>query len=177
MPYGGAPGAAMQPAGGGGMMQGAAGGLIGGLLVGGTKPTVRNPMKTLLVPLGLLFGGAIIGSILSSILAMAIGMVGALLGSLITLACILGGSALLLIAMIKMVNELKSVTRNDGFAWWPMFVPLYNYYWMWILLPQEVTNAKRTVGLQQPARPIVHYIFIAPYALAADINEIAARTG
>jgi len=176
MPYGGPPGAAMQPV-GGAAMQAMAGGLIGGMLVGGDKPTVRNPMKILLVPYGL-FAGGIVVSILFTIIAMAAGsgIIG-MLGSLLSLVCFVGGAALMLLALIKMVNEVKSVTRNVAFAWWPIFVPLYNYYWLWIMLPQEVTNAKRTVGLQQPARGIVLYIFIAPYALAADINEIAARTG
>jgi hypothetical protein len=45
-------------------------------------------------------------------------------------------------------------------------------YWMWMLVPQEVTKAKQMLGLQQPARGIVLYIFLWPFALASDINEM-----
>jgi hypothetical protein len=72
-----------------------------------------------------------------------------------------------------MVNEVKSVTRNDGFAWWPMLVPGYNIYWMWLLVPQEVTKAKQMVGAQAPTRSIVLYIFLWHFAFASDLNDLA----
>jgi hypothetical protein len=32
-------------------------------------------------------------------------------------------------------------------------------------------------GLQQPARGLVFYLFLLPFALASDINEIAKQRG
>jgi len=174
-PYGAPPGA-MQPV-GGATLQSAAGAAIGGLLAGGTKPTVRNPIMTLLVPYGLIFGGVVVSIIFGIIAAAAGSAIIGLLGMLVSLVCYLGGAVLAIVSLVKMVNEVKSVTRNTAFAWWPIFVPVYSIYWIVLLLPQEVTNAKRTVGLQQPARGLIFYLFLAPWALASDINEIAQRTG
>ena len=77
---------------------------------------------------------------------------------------------------MKMVSEIKSVTKNANFAWWWVIIPIYGIYWMVILLPQEVANAKRTVGAQEPTRSPVLYFFVSLYALASDVNDIAART-
>jgi hypothetical protein len=74
-----------------------------------------------------------------------------------------------------MVSEVKSVTNNAQFAWWWSLIPIYNIYWMVLLVPQEVANAKRIVGVQEPVRSPVIYFFLFPYALAADINDLAAR--
>jgi hypothetical protein len=71
-----------------------------------------------------------------------------------------------------MVNELKVVTRNASFAWWPIIVPFYQIYWLWFLVPQEVTKAKQMAGVQTPPRPIVLYIFLWHFALASDINDL-----
>jgi hypothetical protein len=73
---------------------------------------------------------------------------------------------------ITMVNELKAVTRNESFAWWPIFIPIYSLIWAWIMVPEEVTRAKQMLGVQQPARSIILYIFLWHYALAADLNDM-----
>ena len=78
-------------------------------------------------------------------------------------------------SLIKMVSEVKSVTKNEAFAWWWALVPIYSIYWMVLLVPQEVANAKRTVGVQEPVRSPVIYFFLFPFALASDINDLAAR--
>ena len=74
-----------------------------------------------------------------------------------------------------MVGEVKSVTGNQGFAWWFCLIPIYNIYWMVLLVPQEVANAKRAMSVQEPVRSPVIYFFFFLYALAADINDLAAR--
>src|SRR4029079_13324671 len=109
-------------------------------------------------------------SILASVLENAtIGLLGGITN--------LAGSVLMLISIIKMTNELKSVTGNAGFAWWPIFIPIYSIYWAWILVPQEMTKAKQMRGVQAPTRGIVVYIFLFLYAFAADLNDIAKQGG
>jgi len=137
-------------------LQGAAGG----------RPTRRNPIMTQLLPLAVMIGGSIVSGILVTVTE-----VGAL--SLIGLLAYLAGAVLGVMSYMKMTNELKSVTQNQGFAWWPIFIPIYQIYWMWILLPQEITKAKQMLGVQQPTRGIVVYIFFNLYAYAADLNDMA----
>jgi hypothetical protein len=73
---------------------------------------------------------------------------------------------------IQMVGELKAVTQNASLAWWPVIVPIYQYYWAWFIIPAEVAKAKQLLGVQAPARPIVLYIFLWPFALASDLNDM-----
>jgi hypothetical protein len=127
-------------------------------------PTRRNALMTFLLPFAVMIGGAIFGAILA--------MIYNPLGFLIPIFY-LGGAIWFLVLAIQMVNELKSVTRNPSFAWWPMFVPIYQYYWAWILVPQEVAKAKQMVGVQAPTRSIVLYIFLFHFALASDLNDLA----
>jgi glucan phosphoethanolaminetransferase (alkaline phosphatase superfamily) len=127
-------------------------------------PRRRNALMTFLMPLGVM----VVGAILASILRMIFGPL-AMLGNVIQLA----GAAWTIILAITMINELKSVTRNDAFAWWPIFVPIYGIYWACVLVPQEVTKAKQILGVQQPARPLVLYLFLFLFALASDINDLS----
>jgi hypothetical protein len=163
------PGMGMQPyqppgaIAGSGTLQSAGNTLLG--------PTRRNALMTLLIPMGIIVGGSIVGNILTRIL-MEVSPALAMVGSLLTLLLTLGGCVLLLLSVIKMVGELKSVTRNDSFAWWPMIVPIYSIYWACMLVPPEVTKAKQALGVQQPTRGLVLYLFLLPYALAADINDM-----
>ena len=141
---------------------------LGGAPGPGGRPTVRNAMMATVIPWGLIVGGNVIGAVLASLTEMGL-FVG--VGSLMSLV----GSVLLLLGIIKMTNELKAVTGNVSFAWWPLFIPFYNYYWMWIMVPAEVNKAKQMRGVQQPARGFFMYFFpvLFPYALAADLNDIA----
>jgi hypothetical protein len=166
-PAGYAPGAqpgAMMPYG-----QGAAGAIAGTLssagAAGAKGPTRRNALMVLLLPLAVIFGGQILCGILVAI-------TGSVIFSLLSLVFTLGGAVWALSMIIPMVNELKSVTQNAELAWWPMFVPFYNYYWMWLVIPAEVAKAKQMLGVQQPPRHIVLYIFLWPFALASDINDM-----
>jgi hypothetical protein len=85
---------------------------------------------------------------------------------------VLAGSAWYVILAIQMSNEVKSVTGNPNFVWWPIFVPFYSLYWMLILVPQEVTRAKQMRGVQAPVRSLVIYLFLWPFALASDLNDL-----
>ena len=149
-----------------GFGQGMQGMGIGGAPGAGGRPTVRNPLMTLLLPAGLVVIGNVVGSVLVSITEM--GLFGAV-GSLISFV----GAILGLIATIKMTNELKAVTGNSGFAWWPIFIPFYGYYWMWVMVPAEMNKAKQMRGIQTPARGFIVYFFLFLYAFAADLNDIA----
>ena len=121
---------------------------------------------TLLIPYALMsVVPGIFGGIAGATEIAAIG----LLGSISSLV----GAVLYIISVVKMVGEMKAVTRNDSFAWWPMFIPIYSIYWMWILVPQEMAKAKQMAGLQNPPRGIIAYIFVFLYAFAADLNDIA----
>ena len=142
----------------------------------GTRPTTRNAMMTMAVPFGCVFGGIIISivfGILGGILGSAI--VG-MLGGLISLAACLAGAFFAITSIMKMVGEITSITKNPNFAWWWILIPVYGIYWMVLLLPQEVANAKRAVGAPEPVRSPVLYFFVGLYALACDVNDIAART-
>ncbi|MBX3260677.1 MAG: hypothetical protein KF782_13370 [Labilithrix sp.] len=159
-----------QPGGGfGGAMQGAFGqmGQMGfGAAPGGAKPTVRNPVMTLLLPFGII----VVGNILATILVMVteVGALG-LIGNLFALA----GGIVAILSIIKMTNELKTVTGNASFAWWPAIIPFYQYYWMWVMVPAEMAKAKQMRGIQKPPRGFVVYFFFFLYAYAADLNDIA----
>jgi len=79
----------------------------------------------------------------------------------------------LIIAMWGMLNELQQYTRDEEFKPWYMFIPLLNYYFLWIKVPEQVTKAKQMAGSRNPqASGIVMYIFLGPYALAKDLNEV-----
>jgi hypothetical protein len=163
MGYGQAPGAIQGP------------GVMGTLQSAGnaTGPTKRNALMTWLLPGIVMFGGIILATILGVVAsATGVGALG-LVGSLFYLVGVFGGGIMYLLSAIKMSNELKAVTRNASFAWWPIFVPFYNYYWLWLVVPAEVTKAKQMMGVQQPTRSIVLYIFLWHYALASDLNDMA----
>jgi hypothetical protein len=155
MPYGQTPGGLAAPA-----------PMMGTLQSAGnpTGPTKRNALMTWLLPGLVIFGGSILGTILGYIYAPL-----TLLSSLFFLA----GIVMYLLSAIKMVGELKVVTRNAAFAWWPIIVPIYNYYWLWMLVPAEVKKAKQMMGVQAPARSIVLYVFLWHFALASDLNDMA----
>jgi hypothetical protein len=143
---------------------GQAGPMVGTLSSAGTKgPTRRNALMTLLLPFGVL----VAGSILSTVLAMIVPSL-TFLGSLVSL----GGSVWFILITIPMVNELKSVTQNANLAWWPILIPFYSMYWAWLIIPAEVAKAKQMLGVQTPPRSLVLYIFLWPFALASDLNDM-----
>ncbi len=143
----------------------------GGPLVGTLKsdsgmpaaPMRRNALFTLLLPLAVMFGGCIVSAVLA-VMSPALGSLSALF--------VLGGWVWYLLLAAQMIRELKSVTRSVELAWWPLIVPIYQLYFMWLVVPQEVTKAKQMLGLRQPPQPIVFYIFLWPFALATDLNDM-----
>lgn len=132
----------------------------------GARPTVRNPMMVLLLTLGLVVGGQIIGAILGAIVSIL-----ALVGSLIAL----GGMVMFIVYGMGMLRELGNYTQDQNFAWWWMFIPCLNIYFFWFKVPEQVTMAKQKAGIlmAKPTRGIVLYIFLFPFALANDLNDIA----
>jgi hypothetical protein len=151
---------------GGPMAMGSPGAMLSAATGPSSGPTRRNALMTMLMPFGVGVGVVVLGFILTII-------TGSVLISLVQMLLVLGIFVwFLLTAVIPMVNELKFVTRNESLAWWPFFVPFYGFYWMWIIIPQEVAKAKQMLGVQQPPRSIVHYIFLWPFALASDINDM-----
>jgi hypothetical protein len=135
-----------------------------GALAGAKGPTRRNPLMTFLLPCAVVFGASFLGGLLGKLIS-------PLFFTLFNLV-VLGAVIWWLVLAIQMINEVKAVTRNEGFAWWPMFVPFYSMYWAWFLVPQEVMRAKQMVGAQQPVRSVLLYVFLWHYALAADINDL-----
>jgi hypothetical protein len=128
-------------------------------------PRRRNALMTLLLPLAVMFGGSILGVILAVAITPTLGIVSTL--------AVLGGAIWYLVLTIQMCNELKAVTGNPKFAWWPVLIPIYQYYWLLVLLPQEVGRAKQMRGVQAPVRHIILYFFFGPWALASDLNDLA----
>jgi hypothetical protein len=120
---------------------------------------------TWLLPFLVMVGGSIVGTILAIAISPMFGIVSSLAS--------LGGSVWYLILTIQMATELKAVTGNPSFGWWPVIVPFYNLYWLLVLVPQEVTRAKQMRGVQAPVRSVILYLFLGNFALASDLNDLA----
>jgi hypothetical protein len=138
------------------------------LSLSGARPSTRNPVMTMAVPFACVLGGVVVGSVFS---LLGLPSIGALLG----FAGMIAGAALFALAMKAMVAELNAVTKNPAFVWWMSLVPFFGFYWMALVLPLEVTKAKRAVGSSEPVRSPVLYFFAGLYALASDLNDVAAR--
>jgi len=126
-------------------------------------PTHRNPLLTLLFPLAVMFGGMVLAALLGLVSAALSGI-----GSLV----VLGGVVWWLLIAVQMVRELHAVTKSEALVWWPLIVPFYNLYFLWIVVPQEVAKAKQLLGLRQPPQALVLYIFLWPFAMASDLNDM-----
>jgi len=73
----------------------------------------------------------------------------------------------------SMLNELKEFTRDEDFKPFFMLIPFLNYYFLWIKVPEQVRKAKQMAGSRNPEpQSIVLYIFLFPFALAKDLNEV-----
>lgn len=131
------------------------------------KPSTRNPIMALLLPWLVMIGGDIVfvglGSVLGVGILVAVGQL-----------FILAGAVLYLMGVIKMANELKAVTRNEAFAWWPMIIPIYQLIWSFSIVPQEMAKAKQIANVQTPVRSGILYLLFLPLAFASDLNDIAA---
>jgi hypothetical protein len=138
-----------------------------GPLVAGAKPKVRNPMMTLILSEGLIFGGGVLSTLLGMI---GLGLI-ASLGSLVSLV----GLIFMCIYAVQMLRELQNYTQDDQFIWWYFFIPCLGIYFAVMKVPEQVTKAKTKAGILQakPVKGIVHYLFLWPMALANDLNDIA----
>jgi len=144
-----------------------AGPMVGTLKSSGAplpSPTRRNALLTMLLPFAVIFGGVILSMVLAFVVSPALGSLASLF--------VLGGSVWYLLLAVQMTNELKSVTHSEALAWWPLIVPVYQLYFMWIVVPQEVARAKQMLGARQPPQNIVLYIFLWHFALASDLNDL-----
>ncbi len=165
-----APGYPAPYAGGADLAQ--AGGQVG-VPPGTARPTIRNPLMTLLTPTILIFGGvmlAIIGTVVGA--SMQSGVVASLSGGLGGLTE-LAGCVFFFINAVKMLGELKAITKADTLAWWGLLIPLYSLYVILIVVPTEMTKAKQWLRVQEPTRNVVLYWLLFPYAFAADLNDLA----
>ena len=135
------------------------------LQTGGKNPKHRNPIMVMVIPFAIMIGASIVGGILGHFVG--------ILGTLFSLVSLVG-PVLLLITMIQMLNEMKSVTKNAQFGIIPMFIPVYNLLFFFQMVPAEMAKAKQMVGAPPPRPPILYLLF-SPFALASDINDIAAR--
>lgn len=86
---------------------------------------------------------------------------------------VLGAVFLSLYWVINMLLELRDYTRDPDFNWWFIFVPFLNWYFAWALLPDQMRRAKGSIQHPTPTRSAIVYFFLLPYALAADLNDLA----
>jgi hypothetical protein len=145
-----------------------------GIPQGAVKPTRRNALMTLLMPMILFFGAAIVFVVLSVVAGAADTPILAVIGGAVAGLGYLAAAVIALISFFRMIGELNSVTRSNAVSWWMILIPIFQLYVILILLPNEVTKAKQMVGAREPTRNLLIYWFLSLYALAADLNDIAA---
>lgn len=140
--------------------QGFGGGLAG---AANARPTKRNPI----MPLLMAWGGAVVANIIGSVIAGIVGV--AVLANVFSLVGMLWVGFI----MFRLSSELKNFTNSPDFAPWMAFVPCLNIYFFVVKVPAEMTKAKQMAGVQNPTKGVVLYLFVAPWALASDLNDIA----
>ncbi len=140
--------------------QGFGGGLAG---AANARPTKRNPI----MPLVMAWGGAVVANVIGSVLAGIIGV--AVIANLFSLVGMLWVGFI----MFRLSSELKNFTNSPDFAPWMAFVPCLNIYFFVVKVPAEMTKAKQMAGVQNPTKSVVLYLFLSPFALASDLNDIA----
>jgi len=131
----------------------------------GARPSQRNAVKTIAIAYGVYWVIAIVGGVLAGITGVPV------LANLLSLAAfILYGF------MVKpMLLETQTASGNQDFKWWFQLIPLLNIYFDVLKIPELITQAKTQAGMiqQKPTRGIVFYLFLFPYALALDLNDLA----
>ncbi len=126
------------------------------------KATKRNPIMMLVIVFGAFVGANILGTILVSITGIGI------LASLLSLAAY----AVFAVVMIGMVTELKKVGNND-LAPWMVAVPLLNLWFLFLKVPEAMKKAKDAAGAKNPTKAGWMYLLFSPFALSADLNDLA----
>jgi hypothetical protein len=80
--------------------------------------------------------------------------------------------------MMGMVKELQAAENDSSFPGFANFVPIWNLIIWWSKVRALIAQAKQRRGIHPAeAKGIVWYIFFAPYALAADLNDLAGGGG
>jgi uncharacterized membrane protein len=144
-----------------------------GLAPGALKPRTRNAVMTFLLPVFVAFATVVAGVVMTVFAALAQSV------ALWLVACAVYGLGMLLaavltfISIVRMLGELDGVTHSGAAQWWSMLIPIYNIYVALVVVPAEVTRAKQMLRVQEPTRTVVLYVFLFPYALAADLNDMA----
>ena len=126
------------------------------------KATKRNPMMMIGITLGALVGAVVLGLILASMTGVA------LLANLLSLAAY----AVFAVIMIGMVTELKKISGAEITPWW-VAVPILNLYFLLVKVPEAMAKAKVAAGATNPTKAGWMYLLVGPYALAADLNDLA----
>lgn len=128
-----------------------------------SRPTKRNPMMILGITYGALFAASLVGQVLAS--ATGVG--------LLATACSAGAYGLFIVIMMSMVGELKRFNGSD-IAPWMVAIPLLNLWFLYVKVPEEMARARQKAGVQGPPKPAWMYVVLSPFALASDLNDLAA---
>lgn len=125
-----------------------------------TRPTKRNALMTWLVP-ALIYmltfpAGNFLGTTSLSFLVSLPGSISVLIT---------------LFSTMKMVAELNAAAGTTVKVW-HIAIPLYNLYWLAVVVPGAMAIAKQKAG-KAPPRGAVVYLFLFLYAFAADLNDLA----
>lgn len=127
------------------------------------RPTKRNPMMILAITYGGLFAASLVGQVLAS--ATGVGLLATALTG--------GAAGVFIVVMMTMVGELKRFNGSD-IAPWMVAIPLLNLWFLYVKVPEEMAQARQKAGLQGPPKPAWMYLVLSPFALASDLNDLAA---
>ena len=132
-----------------------------GVTPGTLKPTVRNPLMTLLLPTILVVGGIILSIVCGRRRRSAeFGGASASRAARSPGIAELAGCFFFFISAVKMMGELKAVTKAETLAWWGLLIPFYSLYVILVVIPGEMTKAKQWLRVQEPTRNVLLYWLI-----------------
>ena len=170
--FGGPPQGQPQGGGFGGQPMGAAAGAaFAGAMGGGSRPTQRNVLMTF----GVSMAGFVIAILISIVIIIIPNLNDSLVGifRLISALFSLGGYVVYCLIVQSMVGELQGVTGDTSYPKWAVFVPIYNLIILFTKVLPGMQQAKQRAGAP-PARSGVAYFFFWVYAMASDLNDLAA---
>ena len=68
-------------------------------------------------------------------------------------------------------SPLGAATRS--LAPWMVAVPLLNLWFLFMKVPEAMSKAKLAAGNKTPTKAGWMYLLFSPYALSADLNDLA----
>jgi hypothetical protein len=77
-----------------------------------------------------------------------------------------------LFLLYSMIHELKEFTQDPDFFEFGWIVPCYSIYWFFVPFMQQIAKGKQIAGAPPP-QSIILYLFVSPFALAKDLNQMA----